>query len=57
MDSRARIPVQIGETGAVFNTGTDSGLRYYYEDTGLDNGRSYYYALVPYDAGYDSGLL
>ena len=46
-------PVQIGETGAVFNTGTDSGLRYYYEDTGLDNGRSYYYALVPYDAGYD----
>ncbi len=46
-------PVQIGETGAVFNTGTDSGLRYYYQDTGLDNGRSYYYALVPYDAGYD----
>ena len=46
-------PVQIGETGAVFNTGTDSGLRYYYRDTGLDNGRTYYYAVVPYDAGYD----
>ncbi|MFT5517098.1 MAG: hypothetical protein ACI80V_003237 [Rhodothermales bacterium] len=46
-------PIQIGETGAVFNSGTDSGLRYYYKDTGLDNGRKYYYAVVPYDTGYD----
>lgn len=46
-------PVQIGETGAVFNTGNDTGLRYYYVDEGLDNGRTYYYAVVSYDTGYD----
>ena len=46
-------PVQIGETGAVFNVGGDTRLRYYYVDKGLDNGRTYYYAIVSYDKGYD----
>lgn len=47
-------PVQIGESGAVYNMGTDSGLQYYYVDEGLDNGRRYYYAVVSYDHGYDT---
>jgi hypothetical protein len=46
-------PIQIGETGAAFNTGTDAGLRYFYVDEGLDNGRAYYYGVVSYDTGYD----
>lgn len=50
-------PVQIGETGAVYNTGTDSGLQYFYVDEGLDNGRRYYYAVVSYDTGYDDDFF
>ncbi len=50
-------PVQIGETGAVYNTGTDSGLQYFYVDKGLDNGRRYYYAVVSYDTGYDDDFF
>ncbi len=46
-------PIQIGESGAVVNTGNDTGLRYFYVDEGLDNGRMYYYAVVSYDTGYD----
>ncbi len=46
-------PIQIGETGAVFNVGEDTGLRYFHVDKGLDNGRRYYYAVVSYDRGYD----
>ena len=50
-------PVQIGESGAVYNTGDDTGLQYYYVDKGLDNGRRYYYAVVSYDSGYDTDFF
>jgi len=50
-------PVQIGETGAVYNTGNDTGLQYFYVDKGLDNGRRYYYAVVSYDFGYDDDFF
>ena len=50
-------PVQIGESGAVFNAGNDTGLRYYYVDKGLDNGRKYYYAVSSYDKGYDTDFF
>ena len=50
-------PIQIGETGAVYNTGNDSGLQYFYVDKGLDNGRRYYYAVVSYDTGYDDDFF
>lgn len=46
-------PVPIGQTGAAFNSGNDTGLRHFYVDRGLENGRTYYYAVVSYDAGYD----
>jgi len=45
-------PIAIGETGARFNTGTDSGLKYYYVDNSVENGRTYYYAVCSYDKGY-----
>ena len=50
-------PVQIGETGAVYNAGNDTGLQYFYVDRGLDNGRRYYYAVVAYDTGYDDDFF
>jgi hypothetical protein len=50
-------PIQIGETGAAFNTGNDTGLRYFYVDKDLDNGRHYYYAVVSYDTGYDKDFF
>ncbi len=50
-------PIQIGESGAVYNTGSDSGLQYFYVDKGLDNGRRYYYAIVSYDTGYDTDFF
>jgi len=50
-------PIQIGETGTAFNTGKDTGLRYFHVDEGLDNGRMYYYAVVSYDTGYDTDFV
>lgn len=50
-------PIQIGESGAVVNVGSDTGLRYFYVDEGLDNGRMYYYAVVSYDKGYDTDFF
>ncbi len=50
-------PIQIGESGAVYNVGSDTGLRYFYVDEGLDNGRTYYYAVVSYDKGYDTDFF
>ncbi len=47
-------PIPIGETGAHFNMGEDSELRYYFVDENVDNGRTYYYAVCSYDKGYDS---
>ncbi len=46
-------PIQIGESGAVYNVGSDTGLRYFFVDEGLDNGRTYYYAVASYDGGYN----
>lgn len=45
-------PIAIGETGARFNMGTDSGLKYFYIDTDVENGRTYYYAVCSFDKGY-----
>ncbi len=50
-------PIQIGESGAVYNTGNDTGLQYYFVDKGLENGRRYYYAVVSYDSGYDTDFF
>ena len=50
-------PIQIGESGAVYNVGSDTGLRYYYVDEGLENGRMYYYAVVSYDRGYNEDFF
>lgn len=50
-------PIQIGESGAVYNVGSDTGLQYFYVDEGLDNGRTYYYAVVSYDRGYDTDFF
>lgn len=47
-------PVEISGTGAHFNTGEDTGLKYYYVDEGLENGRTYYYAVCSYDKGYNT---
>ena len=45
--------IAIGETGANFNMGEDTGLQYYYVDENVENGRTYYYAVCSYDKGYD----
>lgn len=46
-------PIAIGETGAHYNMGNDSGLRHSFIDTTVENGRTYYYAVVSVDKGYD----
>ncbi len=46
-------PIPIGESGAHFNMGNDTGLKYSYVDTTVENGRTYYYAVCAYDQGYD----
>lgn len=50
-------PIQIGESGAVYNVGKDTGLRYFFVDEGLDNGRTYYYAVASYDRGYNTDFF
>ncbi|MBD3288112.1 hypothetical protein GF337_04855 [candidate division KSB1 bacterium] len=47
-------PIAIGETGAHYDMGSDSGLRHTFIDTSVENGRTYYYAVVSVDKGYDS---
>ena len=47
-------PIAIGETGAHYNMGKDTGLRHSYVDTTVQNGRTYYYAVVSVDKGYDT---
>ncbi len=46
-------PIGIGETGAHFNMGEDTGLQYSFVDENVENGRTYYYAIASYDKGYD----
>jgi hypothetical protein len=43
--------------GAAFNLGTDSGLKYHFEDNTVQNGRTYYYVLTAYDFGIDSSNI
>jgi hypothetical protein len=47
-------PIAIGETGAHYNMGKDSGLRHSFVDTTVENGRTYYYAVVSVDKGYNT---
>ncbi len=45
-------PIAIGETGAHYDMGRDTGLRHTFIDTDVQNGRTYYYAVVAVDKGY-----
>ena len=45
-------PTAVGNTGANFNSGEDTGLQYYFVDETVENGRTYYYAVSSYDKGY-----
>lgn len=45
-------PLTIGDTGAHYDMGNDSGLRHSFVDTTVENGRTYYYAVVSVDLGY-----
>ena len=45
--------VPLGGVGAVYDMGTDSGLRHSFVDTTVENGRTYYYAVVSVDKGFD----
>ena len=50
-------PIPVGETGAHFNIGNDTGLQYYFVDENVENGRTYYYAVCSYDKGYDTDFF
>lgn len=43
--------VSVFEGDAVFNLGTDSGLKFFYVDNDVTNGKTYYYTVVAYDRG------
>lgn len=47
-------PIPIGETGAHYDMGNDTGLRHTFIDTTVENGRTYYYAVASVDKGYDA---
>ena len=47
-------PMPIGDTGAHYDMGRDTGLRHTFIDTTVQNGRTYYYAVVAVDKGYDT---
>jgi len=49
-------PIEIGDFGALYYLGDDSGLKHYYVDENVENGRTYYYALVAYDMGYENSF-
>ncbi len=38
--------------GAMFDLGTDTGLRHSFIDSTVENGQTYYYAVVSYDQGF-----
>ncbi len=44
----------IDVNGAMFNLGTDSGLKHSYIDSTVQNGQTYYYAIVAYDQGFST---
>ncbi len=46
-------PVPLSGIGAVYDMGTDSGLRHSFTDTTVANGRTYYYAVVSVSKGFD----
>ena len=41
----------ISVNGAMYNLGTDSGLKHSFIDSTVQNGQTYYYAVVAYDQG------
>jgi len=41
----------INVNGAMYNLGTDSGLKHSFIDSTVQNGQTYYYAVVAYDQG------
>ena len=41
----------IGDFGASFDRGTDSGLRHVFVDSTVENGQRYFYAITAYDQG------
>lgn len=45
---------QIDVNGALFDLGSDTGLKHSYIDTTVENGQTYYYAVSAYDQGYTS---
>lgn len=45
-------PMPVGDTGAHYDMGQDTGLRHSFVDTTVENGRTYYYAVVSVDLGY-----
>ena len=49
-------PIAIGETGAHYDMGSDTGLRHSYIDTTVENGRTYFYAVASVDKGYDTNF-
>ncbi len=42
----------IDVNGAMYNLGTDNGLKHSFVDTTVQNGQTYYYAVVAYDQGF-----
>lgn len=42
----------INVNGAMYNLGTDNGLKHSFVDTTVQNGQTYYYAVIAYDQGF-----
>lgn len=47
----------IDVNGALFDLGSDTGLRHSYIDTTVQNGQTYYYAVVAYDQGFTTTTI
>ena len=47
----------INVNGAMFNLGTDSGLKHSFTDSTVQNGQTYYYAVAAYDRGYETTTI
>ncbi|MFH1195697.1 MAG: hypothetical protein V1720_08275 [bacterium] len=47
----------IDVNGALFNLGTDTGLKHSYIDEDVQNGQTYYYAVAAYDKGFTTTTI
>ncbi len=47
----------IDVNGALFDLGSETGLRHSYIDTTVHNGQTYYYAVVAYDQGFTATTI